>query len=166
MITAAEDTTEAEPAPAGPADIAEPTLWRKAGWTAKVIKNDDDEGWAVEMLRQGDSEPALVGPWVMGRDKKNPKPLNPKDFSTLVKTATEVLERAASAQKARLHKSLDVVVDGAHFRVDLDIAADEDDPHAIVAAFDAAGACLGSKRVEPHFKLGTKSATEVINSFT
>ena len=26
------------------------TLWRDDGWTARIIKNEDDDGWAVEML--------------------------------------------------------------------------------------------------------------------
>jgi hypothetical protein len=50
--------------------VFEPRLWRDKGWTAKVIKNDDDEGWAVAMFKDGEPEPALVGPWTMGRDKK------------------------------------------------------------------------------------------------
>jgi hypothetical protein len=152
------------PAAAADADVTTDTLWQKSGWTARVIKNEDDEGWAVAMIRAGDSEPALVGPWVMGRDKKNPKPLNPKDFSTLVKTATEVLERAASAQRAALHKSIVVVVEGVRVRVDLDIATDEDDPHAVVSAVDeGSGEARGSKRVEAHFKLTAKSAADVVN---
>jgi hypothetical protein len=73
--------------------VMEPRLWKRDGWIARVIKNEDDEGWAVEMTRVGDSEPALVGPWTMGRDKKNPKPLDPSAFHTLVKTAREVLTR-------------------------------------------------------------------------
>ena len=71
----------------------DPLLWRDDGWTARVIKNIDDEGWAVEMIRDGQAEPALVGPWTMGRDKKNPKPLSAPAFATLVKTATEVIAR-------------------------------------------------------------------------
>ena len=67
--------------------VFEPLLWINKGWTARVIKNEDDEGWAVEMIKEGESEPALVGPWTMGRDKKNPKPLDASAFSTLVKTA-------------------------------------------------------------------------------
>jgi len=27
--------------------IQQPRLWRGDGWTAKVIKNEDDDGWAV-----------------------------------------------------------------------------------------------------------------------
>ena len=64
-------------------DVMDPRLWKKSGWIAKVIKNEDDDGWAVEMTRIGDLEAALVGPWTMGRDKKNPKPLDVSAFNTL-----------------------------------------------------------------------------------
>jgi hypothetical protein len=158
-------TTFPFPAPSpttesGPADVTEPTFWRKSGWTARVIKNEDDDGWAVEMKRIGDSEPALVGPWTMGRDKKNPKPLNPKDFATLVKTAQEVLDRAQQHARAMRHKSVTLhLSDGRVLRVDLDIAADEDDPHAIASCFDVAtGDELRRRRVELPFVLTTKTA--------
>ena len=52
--------------------IHEARLWHDNGWTARVIKNEDDDGWAVAMTPLGQAEPALVGPWTMGRDKKNP----------------------------------------------------------------------------------------------
>ena len=147
-------------------DITQDTLWRKNGWIAKVIKNLDDDGWAVEMTRVGDNEAALVGPWVMGRDKRNPKPLNAKDFSTLVKTANEVLERAEAHAKNALHKTVTVTsVEGARVRVDLDIARDEDDPHAILSWFDDdTGAELGSKRVEPSFKLTSAAAEKALRA--
>ncbi len=72
------------------AKIEQPRLWHDNGWTARVIKNDDDDGWAVAMTKDGAAEPALIGPWTMGRDKKNPKPLDGNAFSTLVKTASEL----------------------------------------------------------------------------
>ena len=78
------------------APIQEPRLWVGNGWTARVIKNEEDEGWAVAMIKDGEPEPALVGPWTMGRDKKNPKPLDVNAFNTLVKTASEVLRRKSS----------------------------------------------------------------------
>ena len=31
----------------------EARLWRGDGWTARVIKNEDDDGWAVEMITDG-----------------------------------------------------------------------------------------------------------------
>lgn len=145
-------------------DVMEPGLWRSRGWTAKVIKNEDDDGWAVEMTRVGDQEPALVGPWTMGRDKKNPKPLNPKDFLTLVKTANEVLERHEQHARALRHKTITVFdADGARVRVDLDMGTDEDDPHAILTAFDdATGTERGSKRVDPRFKLTASAAADFV----
>ena len=86
-------------------ETSDPRLWKKAGWVARVIKNENDEGWAVAMTRDGDQEPALVSPWTMGRDKVNPKPLNNSDFSTLLKGARDVLKRHEHALRAKLHKS-------------------------------------------------------------
>ena len=63
----------------------EDRLWQNEQWTAQVIKNEDDDGWAVAMYKDGASEPALVGPWTMGRDKKNPKPLDATAFYYLGK---------------------------------------------------------------------------------
>lgn len=144
-------------------DVMEPRLWRKNGWIAKVVKNEDDHGWAVEMTRVGDSEPALVGPWTMGRDKVNPKPLDQSAFNTLVKTVNEVLRRHEQQRDARLHKSLSVVDDGRKVRVDLDVAPDEDDPHAIVACFDeATGEELRRTRVTAGFKLSAQSALRMV----
>jgi hypothetical protein len=137
----------------------DPRRWQRDGWIARVIKNEDDDGWAVEMTRVGDSEPALVGPWTMGRDKKNPKPLDPAAFHTLVKTATEVLIRHEAAARSRLHRTLTCSDEDGRFRVDLDIAPDEDDPHAMLTAFDeASGERLRSARVSAGFKLTAKTA--------
>ena len=138
--------------------IQEPRLWSGDGWTAKVIKNDDDDGWAVAMIKDGEPEPALVGPWTMGRDKKNPKPLDTLAFNTLVKTAAEVLRRHEQQLHAQLHKSL--LLDRAEGRIEvtLDIVPDDDDPHALLAAHDAAGDVLAQARVPASFKLNTGSA--------
>jgi hypothetical protein len=137
----------------------EPRLWRDDGWTARVIKNEDDEGWAVEMIKDGESEPALVGPWTMGRDKKNPKPLDAPAFHTLVKTASEVLRRHEQQLHARLHKNVTVDVRGQTFSVTLDIVPDEDDPYAVLTARDVEGAQVAQVRVAPTFKLNRDSAT-------
>ena len=142
--------------------LHEPRLWRDRGWTARVIKNEDDEGWAVEMLKDGEAEPALVGPWTMGRDKKNPKPLDTAAFNTLVKTAAEVLRRHEQALEAQLHQR--VVVDGVAGRltVTLDIVADEDDPSAVLSAINAAGDTLAQVRVGAGFRLNAGSASRWI----
>ena len=151
---------ESEPVVADPNDeIHSPRNWRADGWIAQVIKNDGDDGWAVEMTPIGGSEPALVGPWTMGRDKKNPKPLDPNAFHTLVKTAKEVLARHEHSRRASLHKSVTVTDEGGdRVRVDCDIVPDEDDAHALLSAWNEAGEVLAKVRVAPNFKLTATSA--------
>ncbi|VTU21342.1 hypothetical protein H6CHR_01571 [Variovorax sp. PBL-H6] len=138
--------------------IQEATLWSDERWTARVIKNEDDDGWAVSMTRQGDPEPALIGPWTMGRDKKNPKPLDAPAFHTLVKTAAEVLRRHEQQLHAQLNKSVSVGAGSERIRVSLQIVPDEDNPHALLRANDEFGAQLGEVRVAPGFKLNAESA--------
>src|SRR5215207_8426820 len=118
--------------------IQEPRLWCGDGWTAKVIKNEDDDGWAVAMIKDGEPEPALVGPWTMGRDKKNPKPLDSAAFNTLVKTAAEVIRRHEQHTHAERHKEVAVTAASRRVTVKLDITPDADDPYAELSAFDAA----------------------------
>jgi hypothetical protein len=148
------------------APVQQPRLWKGNGWTAQVIKNEDDEGWAVAMIKDGEPEPALVGPWTMGRDKKNPKPLDTAAFHTLVKTASEVLRRHEQALHARLHKSLYVTIEGAELKVTLDIVPDEDHPYAMLSAFDEMGERVAQSRVAAEFKLSpTSAAAWVENDF-
>lgn len=151
-----DNATRADSAPEAAADDR---TWASDGWTARVIKNEDDEGWAVTMTRDGDEEPVLTSPWTMGRDKKNPKPLNTTDFRTLHKGARDVLTRHEAAARALRHRSVTVVDEaGSHVRVDLDVAADEDDPHAVLTAWGADGEQLARCRVDPSFRLGSASA--------
>ncbi len=142
--------------------IQEPRLWSGDGWTAKVIKNDDDDGWAVAMIKDGEPEPALIGPWTMGRDKKNPKPLDGFAFSTLVKTASEFVRRHEQQLHASLHQSISVsaTVKGKSVRMDvtLDIVPDEDNPYATLGATGDGGEQLAQVRVQPSFKLNRASA--------
>ena len=142
--------------------VQEPRLWQGNGWTAKVIKNDDDEGWAVAMIKDGEPEPALVGPWTMGRDKKNPKPLDTAAFHTLVKTASEVLRRHEQALHAILHKSTVVSIEGAAVKVTLDIVPDDDHPYALLTATDEDGERMAQVRCGANFKLTPASAIEWI----
>ncbi|HVE53737.1 MAG TPA: hypothetical protein VNB23_10195 [Ramlibacter sp.] len=142
----------------GPEPIHEPRLWRDNGWTATVIKNEDDDGWAVAMTPDGQAEPALVGPWTMGRDKKNPKPLDTSAFQTLVKTAAEVVRRHEQHLHATLHRQVDLPREGGRVSVTLDIEPDEDNPSAVLRATDAAGEVLGEARVSPGFQLTRASA--------
>ena len=148
--------------PTPPSDepvIQQARLWCGDGWTAKVIKNEDDDGWAVAMIKDGEPEPALVGPWTMGRDKKYPKPLDNNAFSTLVKTASEFVRRHEQQLHASLHQSITVTAKSARIKVSLDIAPDEDNPHALLGAQDEGGVLLAEIRVAASFKLNRASAT-------
>ena len=147
-------------------EIMEPRLWKKGEWTAKVVRNDDGDGWAVEMTRIGATEPSLVGPWTMGRDKVNPKPLDAGAFATLVKGASEVMRRNEASARERLHRSLSFVTsDDLRVRVDLDIAEDDDDPHAILAVVDdATDETLRRGRVSAGFKLNASSVQRFVRT--
>ncbi|SHN36477.1 hypothetical protein SAMN05192549_108180 [Duganella sacchari] len=144
--------------------VQDDRLWQGNGWTARVIKNEDDDGWAVAMIKDGEPEPALVGPWTMGRDKKNPKPLDVNAFNTLVKTANEVIRRHEQQLHAQLHKNVTVGTDDGPVKVCLDITPDEDDPYATLSAFDQYGEELAKVRVAPTFKLSVSSASAWIDS--
>lgn len=139
-------------------------LWRDGDWTARVIKNDDDDGWAVAMYLAGESEPALVGPWTMGRDKKNPKPLDTAAFNTLVKTAKEVIRRSEQQRHAELNKNVTVTVNDSRVRVALAIVPDEEGATATLTAVDELHETLACVPVPPHFKLNAASAQAWIAS--
>jgi hypothetical protein len=135
-----------------------PRTWQGDGWTASVVKNDDDDGWAVAMTKDGAAEPALIGPWTMGRDKKNPKPLDGFAFSTLVKTAHEFVRRQEQQLHASLHQDITITQGDQRITVSLCITPDEDNPFAMLTAHDDAGDELASVRVEAGFKLSRASA--------
>ena len=139
--------------------LQEPRHWRSHGWAAHVIKNEDDDGWAVAMVRDGEAEPTLVGPWTMGRDKKNPKPLDGTAFRTLVKTATEFFRRSEQHLHASLHQSIDLAVGSARVTIALDIEPDDENPSAKLSATDAGGQLLAEQAVSPAYKLNRSSAT-------
>ena len=101
-----------------------------------------------------------------GRDKRNPKPLDAGAFATLVKTASEVLRRHEQAARAALHRSLTFTTDaGVRVRAELDVAVDDDDPHAILAVVDlATDAELRRGRVSQGFKLTATTVQGFVRS--
>ena len=151
------DPADADPAADAP-KVQEARLWCGDGWTARVMKNEDDDGWAVAMFRGTETEPALVGPWTMGRDKKNPKPLDVNAFNTLVKTASEFVRRQQQQLHATLHQSITVTAHGARITVSLDIVPDDEHPHALLSAHDDAGELLARVQSAPSFRLNRASA--------
>ncbi len=142
----------------------EPWRWCDDGWTAQVIKNENDDGWAVAMIKDGEPEPALVGPWTMGRDKRNPKPLDANAFRTLVKTASEFVMRHEQQLHASLHQSITVMAKtpgathAARVTVKLDVEPDDEAPSAVLSALDEAGELLAQVRVRPNYTLTRASA--------
>jgi hypothetical protein len=157
MVTVAEEAPEPEPEvkepePTPEPEIMEPRYWKKNGWSAKVIKNEDDDGWAVEICKDGLSDPVLVSPWVMGRDKKNPKPFDSPSFTTFVKTASEIMRRAAQQRERQLKKSVSCCWDGIWFKIVLEITPDEYDPYATLSATNDEGEVVAKIRVAPNYK--------------
>ncbi len=138
--------------------IHEARVWSDEHWTARVVKNEDDDGWAVAMFLDGEVEPALVGPWTMGRDKKNPKPLDTNAFNTLVKTAKEVIRRSEQQRHAELNRNVSVTVGGRRVRVALAIVPDEEGATATLRATDEFDEVLAVVPVPPTFKLTVASA--------
>jgi hypothetical protein len=138
--------------------IHEDRVWSDEHWTARVIKNEDDDGWAVAMYLDGGAEPALVGPWTMGRDKKNPKPLDTSAFNTLVKTAKEVIRRSEQQLHAQLNKNVSITVDGRRLRVAMAIVPDEEGATATLSAWDEFDAELARVPVPPTYRLNVDSA--------
>jgi hypothetical protein len=147
-------------------EITDPRRWKKAGWIAQVIRNENDEGWAASMTRVGDAEPVLVSPWTMGRDKVNPKPLDHAGFATLLKGANDVLRRHQDALRARLHRSITCASEtGQRLRVDLDIQLDEDDPHAILSVVDEqTREVVRRGRTSQSFKLNEKAVQRFLRT--
>ena len=160
-MTCPPDLPDATLAPddTAPPTCHEPRLWQDHGWTARVLKNEDDDGWAVAMYKAGESEPALVGPWTMGRDKKNPKPLDTNAFNTLVKTASEVIRRHEQHLQAMLHQQITISALDQRIEVRLDIVPDDDSPSATLSAVGDSGEELARVSVSPGFKLTRSSAT-------
>ena len=139
-------------------EIKEPRLWVADGWTAKVLKNEDDDGWAVAMIKDGEPEPALIGPWTMGRDKKNPKPLDVNAFNTLVKTASEFVRRHEQQLHAELHQSITITAAMGRVTENLDVVPDEDNPYATLSAHDEGGDVLAEVKTAASFRLNRASA--------
>ena len=134
----------------------DPAHWKADGWAARIIKNEDDDGWAVEMTRDGELEPALVGPEMCLTEE--PNPLDPIASRPWLEPRTNA-HAAQAAAPSQLHRSVTVTAKGGErIRVDLDIVPDEDDPHAMLSVFDEAGAVATRTRVAPDFKLSSASA--------
>ncbi len=128
--------------------------WSEDGWTARIIDHPDDDGWALAMTRDGDDEPLLVVPWVMGRNKKDPKPLNEADFRTQLKAARDFRTRLMNQQR-RAHRKSYLVYDRAEQPVSVVFDIDQDDfePRGFLTAAGPIGEELARYEVPPGFQL-------------
>lgn len=99
--------------------IHESRVWSDGHRTARVIKNEVNDGRAMAMFPDGEVEPALAGTWTMERDKKNPKPLDTHAFNTRVQTARQVICRPGQQRHADLNRGLAVTVGGLRARMAL-----------------------------------------------
>lgn len=147
-----------------PSYVQEDHYWTDGQWTAEVIKSEEGEGWAVSMTLEGHDEPTLVGPWTMGRNKKDPKPLDLSAFTTLVKTANEIIMRHEQQAHAALHKSTKVAIPNGRIRVDFDIVPDEFEPYAELSAHDDDGEELARIQVAPNFRFNHDTASAWVKS--
>jgi hypothetical protein len=95
----------------------------------------------------------------MGRDKKNPKPLDVSAFNTLVKTASELSGGTNSSCMRRCTSPSRSRMGAQRVTISLDIELDEDSPSATLHATDAAGDVLADVRVAPSFRLTRASAS-------
>jgi hypothetical protein len=139
-------------------------FWREKGWTAEIVKNEDDVGWALSMTRDGDDEPVLVVPWVMGRNKKDPKPLNKADFATQLKAARDFLQRSEHQRRTAFRKSIDVYTDDGIVRVVFDIEPDDFEPTGLLVAMDVQGEELERVSCPPSTKLTRAMAEQWVKS--
>ena len=160
---AAQQPEEAEAVESAEPGIREPRLWCDDAWTVRVTRDENGHGWAAEIQRSGDTEPALVCPWETDREK-NPKPLDGAAFDALVKAATDMRRRQELQLRAMLHKSVTVQTRSCVITVTLDIVPDEDDSHALLAAVDETGTQLAEVRVAPGFKLSQRTASAWVDS--
>jgi hypothetical protein len=94
----------------------------------------------------------------MGRDKKNPKPLDGSAFITLVKTASEFVRRSEQQLHAQLNQSVTVNGKDSRVTVLLRIVPDEDSPYAVLSAQDEGGDALAEVKVAASFKFNRQTA--------
>jgi hypothetical protein len=99
----------------------------------------------------------------VGRDKKNPKPLDGSAFITLVKTASEFVRRSEQQLHAQLNQSVTVNGPDGRVTVCLRIVPHEDNPYVTMSAQDDGGDALAVVKVNAGFKLNRQSAHALVD---
>ena len=138
--------------------------WSGGGWTAEVVQSEDGGGWALAMTHDSHDEPTMVVPWVMGRNKKDPKPLNKLDYAAAVKAAQDFLNRHEQQRRMAHRVSFDVVGDdGGWVRVVFDIIPDEYETEGELVGFSRAGDELARVSCPTSLKLTREVALKWVN---
>lgn len=133
--------------------------WHDRGWLAEIVENEDGGGWALSMTRDGDDTPVLIVPWVMGRNKVDPKPLNADDFKTQVKAAEDFVRRFQQQQRAAHRRSYRVQdPDGRDVVVAYDVELGDYEPRGVLTATDALGMLLSRQDLPVGFQLSRTTA--------
>lgn len=140
-------------------------VWKDRGWTANIIKREDDDGWAITMTRDGDAEPAYMAPWTMGRNKVDPKPLDQHAFNTWVKSATEFLARSKYQIRTADRNVLTIYTEeGEKLSVEFDLDRGDYETQGVLTAKDDFGNEVARCETDPRFKLTIDSAQEWVDS--
>lgn len=144
-----------------------PIVWKihDRGWTAEIIKSEEGEGWAVTMTPDGYDAPVYMGPWTMGRDKINPKPMDQHAFNTWVKSATEFLARSRYQVRTSDRTALTVYTDeGEKLNVIFDIDRGDYESEGVLVAEDIYGNEVARCSTDPRFSLTMESAEAWVES--
>jgi hypothetical protein len=133
--------------------------WSGLGWSAEIVKSEDGPGWALAMTRDGHDEPLMTVPWIMGRNKVDPKPMNVSDYATQVKAAQDFLDRREQQIRLAHRRSYDVdAADGQRIRVVFDVIPDDVEPEGQLVALDPLGEEQARDSAPASFRLTRASA--------
>lgn len=123
-----------------------------------IIKNEDDDGWVVEMVKDGEFEFVFVGLWIMGCDKKNLKLMDVNVFCMFVKIVIEVLMWYEQQWCVMLYKEVMVQDEvGQDVLVIFDIVLDEFELYVQFKVVDLYGELLVDVKVLVGFKFNKVS---------
>jgi len=141
------------------------TTWSGRGWNAQVIQNEDGGGWACEMRRDGDRDPVYVGPWTMGRNKVDPKPLSQNAFNSWVKSASEFMMRSNMQKRRKDRQTFDITTDdGEKITVIYDIQRGEYESVGVLTAENVFSEEIARVEVDLRFSFTIEAAEDWIQS--
>lgn len=137
--------------------------WCQAGWTARIVRSEDGDGWGVEVWRDEASEPALQAPWSTVADGAAPAPLDAAAFRSLCKAASDLVRQKQHWQ-ARAQQHLTVRAGASRWQMTLTAVSDDGEPHGLLTACDENGEWVAEERVAPDFRLTEAAARAWMNS--